>query len=273
MAPFSPSSQENTCNFGLFDSHAHYDDPRFAGDLDRVVESIREKSQICPCGVEYVVNIGCDIPTSRLCLDLAERYSLFYAAVGIHPQDAATFDDGSISALKEMLCHPKAVAIGEIGLDYKYENAPREVQKEVFCSLLELARDTGYPVCIHDRDAHGDVFDIIRKFPDVRGVMHSFSGSPEMARQYVSRGWHISFSGTVTFKNAAQVPEAAKAVPLDRLLLETDAPYLAPVPYRGKRNQSSYAFATAEKLAQLHGVSTEEIIQITRENALRFFQM
>jgi len=258
---------------GLFDSHAHYDDPRFAGDLDEVVRAMTEKSEICPCGVEYAVNIGCDVPTSRLCLALADRYPIFYAAVGIHPQDAGTFDETSIPALKEMLRHPKAVAIGEIGLDYKYENAPREVQKQVFCRLMELSRETGYPVCIHDRDAHGDVFDIIRSFPDVKGVLHSYSGSAEQARQYVKMGWYISFSGSVTFKNAASVPEAAKAVPLDRLLVETDAPYLAPVPYRGKRNRSSYAYATAAKLAELHGVSTDEMIQITRENALSFFQM
>lgn len=258
---------------GLFDSHAHYDDPRFAEDLDDVVKCLREKSEICPVGVEYVVNIGCDIPTSRICLSLAEKYDLFYAAVGIHPQDAHTFGENSLSELKEMLRHPKAVAIGEIGLDYKYENAPREVQKEVFCRQMELSRETGYPVCIHDRDAHGDVFDIIRKYPDVKGVMHSFSGSKEMARQYVKMGWHISFSGTLTFKNASIVPEAAAVVPLDRLLIETDAPYLAPVPYRGKRNRSDFAFATAARLAEIHGVSTDEMIQITRENALRFFQM
>ena len=258
---------------GLFDSHAHYDDPRFAGDLDEVVARISTPSEICPSGVEYVVNIGCDVPTSRLCLELAEKYPLFYAAVGIHPQDAASFDEGSIPALKEMLLHPKAVAIGEIGLDYKYENSPRDVQKDVFRRLMELARETGYPVCIHDRDAHGDVFDIVREFPDVKGVMHSFSGSPEMARQYVRMGWHISFSGTVTFKNAAVVPEAAKVVPLDRLLVETDAPYLAPVPYRGKRNRSDFAYATAARLAELHGLTTEEMIKITRENALSFFKM
>ncbi len=258
---------------GLFDSHAHYDDPRFAGDLDEVVAHIQEKSEICPCGVEYVVNIGCDVPTSRLCLDLAEKYPLFYGAVGIHPQDAHTFDERSIPALKEMLRHPKAVAIGEIGLDYKYENCSREVQKEVFCRLMELAQETGYPVCIHDRDAHGDVFDILRRFAGTPGVLHSYSGSPEMAKQYVKMGYHISFSGTVTFKNAAIVPEAAKVVPLDRILLETDAPYLAPVPYRGKRNKSSFAYATAECLARIHGISTDEMIQITKENALKFFQM
>lgn len=258
---------------GLFDSHAHYDDPRFAADLDEVVAHLRSESEICPCGVEYVVNIGCDVPTSRLCLDLAEKYDLFYAAVGVHPQDAHTFDEKTIPTLKEMLAHPKAVAIGEIGLDYKYENAPRTVQKDVFCRLMELSRETGYPVCIHDRDAHGDVFDVVRAFPDVVGVMHSFSSSPEMARQYVKMGWYLSFSGTVTFKNAAVVPEAAKVVPLDRLLLETDAPYLAPVPYRGKRNKSSFAYATAAKLAELHGVTTEEMVAITRENALRFYQM
>lgn len=258
---------------GLFDSHAHYDDPRFAGDLDGVVASISEKSDVCPCGVEFVVNIGCDVPTSRLCLDLADKYPLFWAAVGIHPQDAGTFHENSLAELEAMLSHPKAVAIGEIGLDYKYENDPRDVQKAVFRAQMELARKTGYPVCIHDRDAHGDVFDIVRQFPDVHGVMHSFSGSPEMARQYVKMGWYISFSGTVTFKNAAVVPEAAKAVPLDRLLVETDAPYLAPVPYRGKRNKSSYAYETARRLAELHGVLPEEMIRITRENAMRLFQM
>lgn len=258
---------------GLFDSHAHYDDPRFAGDLSEVIAHISSQSEICPCGVEYVVNIGCDVPTSRLCLELAEKYPLFYAAVGIHPQDADRFDENSIEELKELLKHPKAVAIGEIGLDYKYENSPRELQKEVFRRLMALARETGYPVCIHDRDAHGDVFDIIREFPDVKGVLHSYSGSPEQARQYVKMGWYISFSGTVTFKNAAVVPEAAKVVPLDRLLVETDAPYLAPVPYRGKRNKSSFAYATAAKLAEIHGVSTEEMVKITRENALRFFRM
>ena len=258
---------------GLFDSHAHYDDPRFKEDLPQVAKSLSEKSEICPCGVEYVVNVGCDVPTSRLCVSLAETYPIFYAAVGIHPQDAHTFDEHSIPALKEMLRHPKVVAIGEIGLDYKYENAPRDAQKETFRRQMELSRETGYPVCIHDRDAHGDVFDMIRAFPDVKGVMHSFSGSPEMARQYVKMGWYVSFSGSLTFHNAARIPEAAKEVPLDRLLVETDAPYLAPVPYRGKRNLSSYAYATAARLALLHGVSTEEMVRITRENALRFFRM
>ena len=258
---------------GLFDSHAHYDDPRFADDLDEVVKILTTPSEKCPTGVEFVVNIGCDVPTSRLCLDLAEKYPLFYAAVGIHPQDADRFDENTIADLKEQLKHPKAVAIGEIGLDYKYENAPRDVQKKVFRALMDLARETGYPVCIHDRDAHGDLFDIIREFPDVKGVPHSYSGSPEQARQYVKMGWYLSFSGTVTFKNAAVVPEAAKVVPLDRLLVETDAPYLAPVPYRGKRNRSDYAYATAAKLAEIHGVSPEEMVRITRENAMRFFRM
>jgi len=258
---------------GLFDSHAHYDDPRFAGDLEDVVRRISTPDEICPCGVETVVNIGCDVPTSRLCLDLADRFPLFYAAVGIHPQDAATFDETSIPALKEMLRHPKAVAIGEIGLDYKYENCSRQTQKDVFCRLMELSEETGYPVCIHDRDAHGDVFDVIRRYPKVKGVMHSFSGSPEMARQYVKMGWYISFSGTVTFKNAAIVPEAAKVVPKDRILVETDAPYLAPVPYRGKRNLSSYAYSTCARLAELFGVSADEMVQITAQNARNFFQI
>ena len=258
---------------GLFDSHAHYDDPRFEGDLEQLVPILTTPSEKCPCGVETVVNIGCDLPSSRLCLDLADRYGLFYAAVGLHPQDAGKFDGETIPALKEMLAHPKALVIGEIGLDYKYENCSRDLQKEVFRAQLALARETGTPVCIHDRDAHGDVFDIPREFSDVVTVLHSFSGSPEMAKQYVKMGFYLSFSGTVTFKNAAVVPEAAKVVPKDRLLLETDAPYLAPVPYRGKRNRSDYAYATAAKLAELHGVSPEEMVAVTRENARRFFRL
>lgn len=258
---------------GLFDSHAHYDDPRFAEDLDAVIASLSQKDEVCPCGVEFVVNIGCDVRTSRLCLDLTERCPFFYAAVGIHPQDASSYNENSLAELAELLAHPKAVAIGEIGLDYKYDLSPRDVQKEVFHKQLELAQALDYPVCIHDRDAHGDVFDILRAHPAVKGVMHSFSGSPEMARQYVARGWYISFSGSLTFKNAAQVPAAAAVVPPDRLMIETDAPYLAPVPYRGKRNVSRYAYATAARLAEIHGVSTQEMIRITRENALRFYRI
>ena len=195
-----PLRAQASDKMGLFDSHAHYDDPRFAGDLDEVVAHLREKSEICPCGVEYVVNIGCDLPTSRLCLDLAEKYDLFYAAVGIHPQDAHTFDENSIAQLKEMLRHPKAVAIGEIGLDYKYENAPREVQKDVFCRLMELSRETGYPVCIHDREAHGDVTEILKRHRSAKGMLHSFSGSRETAEELLKLGWYISVSGVVTFK-------------------------------------------------------------------------
>ena len=258
---------------GLFDSHAHYDDPRFAEDLDRLVQEMTEASEICPCGVETVVNIGCDVPTSQLCIDLSEKYPFFYCAVGIHPQDAATFNEQSLPQLRAMLNHPKVVAIGEIGLDYKYENTDREIQKSVFRSLMSLAEDTGYPVVIHDRDAHRDVFDIVRDFPNVKGVFHSYSGSGEMARQLVRLGWYISFSGSVTFHNARGIPEAAKVVPLDRLLVETDCPYLAPVPYRGKRNRSDYAYATAAKLAELHGIDTQEMVRITAENAARLFRI
>ena len=172
-----------------------------------------------------------------------------------------------------MLAHPKAVAIGEIGLDYKYENAPRDVQKDVFRRLMELSRETGYPVCIHDRDAHGDVFDIIREFPDVQGVMHSLSCSPEMAKQYVKMGWYISFSGTVTFKNAERVRAVARSIPLDHILLETDCPYMAPVPHRGKINHSGYIPHIAEVLAELHGISVEELSDVTTQNAERLFAL
>lgn len=258
---------------GLFDSHAHYNDARFDEDREALLSSIFKPSEVCPCGIDAIVNIGCCIESSRDCIALAEKYEGIYAAVGLHPQDAALFDENTIPALREMLQHEKVVAIGEIGLDYKYPDPPREQQKEVFRAQMQLARETGKPVCIHDRDAHGDCFDIVREFPDVTGVFHSYSGSAEMARQLVRRGWYISYSGTLTFKNAAGILKTPEAVPLDRLLIETDCPYLAPVPFRGKRNDSRLAYKTAEKLAEIKGVSTDEIVKITRENAYRFFKL
>lgn len=258
---------------GLFDSHAHYDDPKFDEDRDALLAALPEPCEICPSGVEGVMNIGCDVPSSRFVLEIAEKYPYMYGAVGIHPQDAATYSPAALDQIRKMLDHPKAVAIGEIGLDYHYPTPEKGVQYRCFEAQLALAEETGYPVIIHDREAHGDVFDRIRRFPAVRGVFHSYSGSGEMARQLIKMGWYISFSGTVTFHNAAGVVKSAAAVPLDRLLLETDAPFLSPVPYRGTRNDSRKAYATALKLAEIHAVSVEEILKITAENAKKLFNL
>ena len=257
----------------LFDTHAHYNDPRFDEDRDALLSSLTEPCEICPSGVEGVINIGCCAASSRDCRDLAEKYPYIYFAAGIHPQEAASLAPGDLDEIERLLSHPKCVALGEIGLDYHWPTPTKEEQQTLFRDQLALAIRTDKPVIIHDRDAHGDLFEILREYPEVRGVFHSYSGSGEMARQLVKRGWMISFSGTVTFKNANGVVKAAAGVPLDHLLLETDAPFLAPVPYRGTRNDSRKAYATAAKLAELHGVSIDELLEITARNARVFFGM
>lgn len=260
----------------LFDSHAHYYDSRFAaefGSTDALLASLFEES------VAAVVNIGTDAENSRGVIAEAARWPHMYATVGIHPGDGERIADidGALADIRTLLGtaetrkRDKIVALGEIGLDYHYEDTDKEKQAYILEEQLKMAEKEGIPVVIHDREAHGDVFDAICRHPQVRGVFHSYSGSAEMAKDLVRRGWYISFSGVVTFKNAPKVCEAARAVPLDRILIETDAPYLAPVPFRGKLNHSAYARYTAEKLAELHGISTDEMVKITRENAERLF--
>lgn len=252
----------------LFDTHAHYDSHKFDADRDAVL------SALPGLGVELVVNPGCDLESSQKAIGLAERYPFVYAAVGVHPEDCAHWADGDVDELRALAARPKVVAVGEIGLDYYWpENPPRELQRQVFRAQMALARELSLPVIVHDREAHGDCLDVVREFPEVRGVFHCFSGSAEMARELVDRGWMISFTGVLTYKNARKAVEAAQAVPLDRIMIETDSPYMAPVPHRGERNFSGYVVHICQRLAEIKGVSLDYCSRITLENGRRLFQI
>ena len=257
----------------LFDSHAHCDDARYnseyEGGTDKLIKDCFES------GVVNIINIGTCIENSRASIELAHKYEGVYASCGIHPCEALGRDevDGIICELERLLYDEKAVAIGEIGLDYHWQDVPRDIQLLYFEKQMELAKKLNIPVIIHDREAHGDCIEMIKKFPEVKGVFHSFSGSSEMARELVKLGWYISFSGTVTFKNARVPKEACVVVPSDRLLIETDSPYLAPTPHRGTINMPSYVRLTCEEIARLRGVEPEEIAKITMENAKQLFNI
>ncbi len=252
----------------LFDTHAHYDSRQFDADRDQVLSALPGQ------GVGLVVNPGCDLDSSRRAIGIAERYPFVYAAAGVHPEDCAGWQDTDVDELRSLAAHPKVVAIGEIGLDYYWkENPPREFQQRVFRAQLALARELDLPVIVHDREAHGDCLSIIREFPQVRGVFHCFSGSAEMAKELVGLGWMISFTGALTYKNARKAVEAAQAVPLDRIMIETDSPYMAPVPCRGERCHSGLARHTCQRLAELRGISLEECARITFENGTEFYQL
>lgn len=251
-----------------FDTHAHYDAEQFDADRDQVL------SALPAAGVELAVDPGCDLTSSRAALALAERYDFLYAAVGCHPENCAPYREEDLEQIRDMARHPKCVAIGEIGLDYYWaENPPRALQQRVFRDQLALAAELALPVIVHDREAHGDSLAAVKEFPAVRGVFHCFSGSAEMAKELVGLGWMISFTGVLTYKNARKALEAAAAVPLDRLMIETDSPYMAPVPCRGQRNDSRNLVYICEKLAELKGVSPEECARITLENGKRFFHI
>lgn len=250
----------------LFDTHAHYDADAFDADREAVLSALPES------GVTLVVNPGCDLPSSRAAIRLAEQFSHVYAAVGIHPEDCAGVDEADFAALRELCLHPKVVAIGEIGLDYYWpENPPREFQREVFRRQLCLARELDLPVIVHDRDAHGDALAIVEEFPGLRGVFHCYSGSPEMAAELLKRGWYLGFDGPITYKNARRAPEVAAITPMERMLIETDAPYLSPVPHRGRRNDSRNLPYIVGQLAGWKGVSPAEVERITLENGKRLF--
>ena len=252
----------------LFDTHAHYDSRQFHSDRDQVLSALPAQ------GVELVVNPGCDLASSQTAVELAERYPFVYAAVGVHPEDCGDWEDGHIDRLRALAAQPKVVAVGEIGLDYYWpENPPKELQKRVFRAQLALAGELDLPAIVHDREAHGDCLDIVREFPRTRGVFHCFSGSAEMAMELVKLGWMISFTGVLTYKNARKAVEAAQAVPLDRIMIETDSPYMAPVPHRGKRNHSGYVGLICQRLADLKGITPDECSRITLENGRRFFQI
>ena len=252
----------------IFDTHAHYDDSRFDADRDALLSALPD------AGVGLVLDPGCDIPSSQAAAALSERYSHVYAAAGIHPEECGGFHEGELDTLRELLSRPKVVAVGEIGLDYYWEeNPPRELQKTVFRKQLALAEELRLPVIIHDRQAHGDTMDIIREFPAVTGVFHCFSGSPEMAAELLKRGWYIGFDGPVTYKNARRTPEVAAITPPERMLVETDSPYMAPVPVRGKRNDSRNLSYVLETLAAWKGMTPEALTAITWENGRRLFRI
>lgn len=252
----------------LFDTHAHYDDPQFDPDREALLAALPEN------GVGLVVNPGCDLPTSQKALALAERFPHVYAAVGYHPENCGPYVPEDLDTLRSLAAHPKAVAIGEIGLDYYWEeNPPRAFQQQVFRAQLQLAQELELPVIVHDREAHGDSLSIIREFPNLQGVFHCFSGSAEMARELVKLGWMISFTGVLTYKNARKALEAAAAVPLEHLMIETDSPYMSPVPRRGQRNDSRNVSFICQKLAEVKGISPEDCARITMENGKRFFRI
>lgn len=247
-----------------FDTHAHYDDVAFDADRDQLLASMPEY------GVHLIVNPGCNRATSAYAVALAEQYDFVYAAVGWHPENAEEFDADSISFLRKIVQHPKVVAIGEIGLDYHY-GEDRKLQKQVLEQQLCLAAELNLPVVIHDREAHGDCMEILRRYPTVHGVFHCYSGSVEMAKELVKMGWHLSFTGVITFKNAKTAPEVIRQIPMERIMIETDSPYLAPLPYRGRRNDSTYLPQIAQKIAEVKMLPVEEVVQITWENGKRFF--
>ena len=250
----------------LFDTHAHFDAEQFEADRDEVLSSLPAAD------VGLVVNPGCDLVSSQAAVALAERYPYVYAAVGIHPEDCGNVTTADMDTLRTLARHEKVVAIGEIGLDYYWEeNPPKEVQQKVFRRQMELARELNLPVIIHDREAHGDSLSIVLEYPEVRGVFHCYSGSPEMAQELLKRGWYLGFDGPITYKNARRAPEVAAITPLDRIVIETDSPYLTPVPFRGKRNDSRYLPYVVEKLAEWKGVTVEEMTARTWQNGLRLY--
>ena len=252
----------------LFDTHAHMDAEDFNTDRDELLASLPEK------GISLMMNPGCSLKSSIDAVALAERYDYIYAAVGSHPDVADEVDESLIRTYWK-LCkkYPKIKAIGEIGLDYHYEDIPREIQQKAFRMQMELARELDLPVIVHEREAHEDGLRIVDEFPTVKGVFHCYSGSLEMAKELIKRGWYIGFTGVLTFKNARKAIEVAAGIPLERIVIETDCPYMAPVPFRGKRNDPGLLCHMAEKLAEIRGITPEEASRITLENGKRLYRI
>ena len=252
----------------LFDTHAHLDDTSFDADRRELLESLPGQ------GLSLVMNPGCSFASSENAIALAESHDYIYAAVGSHPDVADEVDDALIAQYRQFCKqHPKVLAIGEIGLDYHYEDIPRDIQKRAFRLQMELAHDLDLPVIVHEREAHEDGMKIVDEFPTVQGVFHCYSGSLEMAKELVKRGWYIGFTGVLTFKNARKALEVAAGIPRDRIVIETDCPYMAPVPFRGKRNDPGKVFYMAGKLSEIWGVSTGEAARITLENGKRLYRI
>lgn len=251
----------------FIDSHAHLDDERFDEDRKALIESLKENK------IELVINIGYDIKSSRASIDLAKEYSNIYAVVGVHPHDAQDVPENYLEDLRGLSKEEKVVAIGEIGLDFYYDNSPRDIQRKVFLDQLELGRELDLPVVIHTRDANQETFEILKEAQakGTRGVLHCYSGSAEMALEYIKLGYYISLGGPLTFKKARVPKEVAKVVPLDKLLIETDCPYLTPEPFRGRRNEPKYVAYTAEVIAEIKGISIEDLAEATSRNTKKIF--
>lgn len=251
----------------IFETHAHYDDPAFDRDRDRLLALLKDE------GIAPIVNIGASIETTKSTVELAHRYDHVYAAIGVHPSDCGDLTEKDIEWLKDLGSDEKVVAIGEIGLDYHYDEPDREIQKKWFIRQLELAGDTSLPIVVHSRDAAQDTFEIIKDFRGLRGVIHCFSYSAELAREYVKMGYYIGVGGVVTFKNGRKLHEVVKEIPLESIVVETDAPYLSPEPYRGRRNSSAFIPYIIERIADLKNVSYETVERVVYENAVDLYKV
>ena len=251
----------------LFDTHAHMDDRAFHEDRAQLLDSLKD------AGIGLLMNPGCSLESSRNAVKLAEEYSWIYAAVGSHPDVADEVNEEVLAQYRALSKHEKVKAIGEIGIDYHYEDIPRQMQKKAFRMQMALAEELDLPAIVHEREAHEDGMAIVKEFPKVKGVFHCYSGSAEMARQLVDLGWYIGFTGVLTFKNARKAVETAQTIPLERIVLETDCPYMAPVPFRGKRNHPGYLYRMAEVLAEIRGISVEEVHRVTMENGKRLYRI
>lgn len=249
-----------------FDTHAHYDADAFDADRHEILNNLPSQ------GISLVLNPGCDLLSSRTAVEFTQTFPHVFAAVGVHPSDCESYTDQVEEEFIQLAQNPKVRAIGEIGLDYYWEdNAPRAVQKDVFRRQLALAERLNLPVIVHDREAHQDCLEIVKSFPNVRGVYHCYSGGVEDAKTLVKLGWMLSFTGVITYKNARKSLEVIEIVPMEHIMIETDAPYLAPVPHRGKRNDSAFVPLVAEKIAEVKGLSQQEVARVTTENGVRFF--
>lgn len=253
----------------IFDTHAHYDDDAFDEDRDRLLSGLREQN------VEYIVNVGASMASSKRSVALAEKYPFVYAAVGVHPDEVGELDEEKFLQLKAMAAHEKVKAIGEIGLDYYWDKEKHELQKHWFLRQMELAHDMNLPMIVHSREAAKDTLDMViaAKPLELKGIIHCYSYSAEQAREYLNMGYYLGIGGVLTFKNAKKLKEVAAYAPLSQIVLETDCPYLAPVPYRGKRNNSSMIAYVAEELAAIKQVSVEEVLRITNENGRKLYHI
>lgn len=253
----------------IFDSHAHYNDSKFNEDRDEVLKNLQNGN------VAYVMNVADSMKSLKNVLEIAEKYPFVFASVGVHPEETGELTDEDMNTLLEYTKHPKVKAIGEIGLDYYWDSVERDVQKKWFCRQIDLAKQVNLPIIVHDRDAHGDTIDILKSenARDVGGIVHCFSGSTEMARDVLNLGMYVGIGGTVTFKNARKIKEVAEYVPMEAIVLETDAPYLAPEPFRGKRNSSDLIKYVIEEISRIKGISKEEVEEITYKNAKRIYKI